>query len=87
MKFDMCILRTYKKCNTIQWLDFQNSHPIKNMRNLKGFSPNQFGEKPCPWQFRVQLMGTPEVFINSSIHEINKFGCRIRLPLPLKKLT
>ena len=75
----MCILRTKRKCNTIQRLDFQNSHPIKNMRNLKGFSPNQFGEKPCPWQFKVRLMGTLQAFINISFLEINKFLLQIWL--------
>ena len=45
----MCLLRTKRKCNIIELLHFQNSHPIKNMRTLKGFSPNYIGEKPCHW--------------------------------------
>ena len=55
------------------------SHPIKNMRSLIGFSPNQFGEKPCPWKFRVRLMGILNAFINSSFQEINKVSLQIWL--------
>ena len=79
MRFDMCILRTKRKCNTIQQLDFQNSHPIKKMKNLNGFSPNQFGEKPCPWEFRVQLTGTVKASLNSSFQENNKVWFQIWL--------
>ena len=77
----MCMLRTKRKCNTIQQLDFQNSHPIKKMKNLNGFSPNQFGEKPCPWEFRVQLTGTVKASLNSSFQETNKVWFQIWLQI------
>ena len=84
MKLDMCILRTKRKCNIIQQLDFQNSHPIKNMKNLNGFSPNQFGEKPCPWEYRVRLMGTVKAFINNSFQENYKVWFQIWLYIQSK---
>ena len=41
MKFNMHVKNIYKKKNTIQLLDFQNSYPIKRfIRSLKGFSSN-----------------------------------------------
>ena len=49
------------------------------MRNFKGLSPSQFGEKPCPWKFKVWLMGTLKAFINISFQKINKVWLQILL--------